>query len=385
MNGRMRSGSIQKLGVVLILPMLAAFSLFAILLRGPSTVWAAPTPEALVAPAGFRVNLYASDLGPARFMAVGPAGEIYVTTRQNGSVIRLRDSNGDGVADESSVFAGGFERPHGIAIHDGWVYVGETGRITRVTDTDQDGVADNREVVVPDLPAGGGHFTRTVDFGPDGKMYVTVGSSCNVCIETDPRRASMLQYNQDGSDGRIYASGLRNSVGFAFQPTTGVIWATDNGRDLLGDEFPPEEINVIRDGANYGWPRCHGDREPDPQFGDAGLCATTEPPAFKMQAHSAPLGLSFYDGADFPPDYLGDVFVAFHGSWNRSEPTGYKVVRVHVSNGQPISIEDFLTGFTAGGKAWGRPVQPIVGPDGALYVSDDEAGAIYRVSYSANR
>lgn len=338
-------------------------------------------PRQLWVPPGFQVNLFAMDLGPARFMAVGPAGDVYVTTRENGTVVRLRDLDADGVADESRVYVEGLDHPHGIAIRDDWVFIAETGRVIRVKDDDGDGRADRSEVVVADLPAGGGHFTRTIGFGPDDGIYVSVGSSCNVCREADDRRAAISRFNPDGSSGRIFASGLRNAVGFVWHSTSGEIWATDNGRDLLGDDYPPEEMNLVRDGQHYGWPHCHGSREPDPQFGDPDFCETTTPPVFSMQAHSAPLGLAFYTAQQFPSEYRGDLFVAFHGSWNRSVPTGYKVVRIRMADGQPVAIEDFLDGFHDGRGTWGRPVQPVVAADGAMLVSDDHAGAIYRVTH----
>jgi glucose/arabinose dehydrogenase len=233
--------------------------------------------------------------------------------------------------------------------------------------------------VVPDLPKGGGHWTRTIAFGPDGKLYVSVGSSCNVCEEADPRRAAILQFNPDGTGGRIFARGIRNAVGIAFHPQTGDLWATNNGRDWLGDDFPPETILIVKDGAHHGWPYCNGTRIPDPDFGRPDFCRTTAIPALEIQSHSAPLGLTFYAGEAFPQAYRGSVFVALHGSWNRSVPTGYKVIRIPVRDGKPGAPEDFIVGWLRAGRAWGRPVDVVTGKDGALYVSDDRAGSIYRI------
>ena len=214
-------------------------------------------------------------------------------------------------------------------------------------------------------------------------MYVAAGSSCNVCVELagDSMRAAVTRFNLDGSGGRIFARGLRNSVGLAFHPTTAELWANNNDRDNLGDNVPPEHLNILKDGKWYGWPQCYLPNQPNPEFSGAD-CSGVEPPALTVQAHSAPLGLAFYTGARFPADYAGDAFMTYHGSWNRSVPTGAKVVRVHVQNGRPVSVEDFVTGWQlADGSRWGRPVGLLVMPDGALLVSDDTGDRIWRVSY----
>ncbi|MFO7172125.1 MAG: sorbosone dehydrogenase family protein [Bacillota bacterium] len=339
-------------------------------------------PRRLYLPAGFRIQVFAAGLGQARFMAVGPEGDLYLSIPREGRVVALPDRDGDGVADQVVTVAEGLDRPHGLAWHQGDLYVAENSRVIRLEF--RDGAPTGAyQVVVPNLPRGGGHWTRTIAFGPDGKLYVSAGSSCNVCLEDDPRRAAITRYNPDGTGEEIYATGLRNSVGLAFHPETGELWATENGRDLLGDDFPPEEINRIEPGRHYGWPHCHGDRVPDPEFGRGFDCSATEPPAVMMQAHSAPLGLAFYTGDTFPAAYRGQLFVAFHGSWNRSVPTGYKVVLVPFRDGQPAGGPvDFLTGFLVGDRAWGRPVDLVVGGDGALYLSDDRAGAVYRIRYA---
>ncbi|MEE8109449.1 MAG: sorbosone dehydrogenase family protein, partial [bacterium] len=271
---------------------------------------------------------------------------------------------------------------HGIDFRDGWLYVGETNGVSRLRDLDGDLRADVKEEVVKGLPTGG-HWTRTVRFGPDGKLYVSIGSSCNICIEQDGRRAAIVRYEPDGVGERIFARGLRNSVGIAWHPGTGEMWAVDNGRDWLGDNLPPEEINIVREGRHYGWPYCYGDRIPDAKYNRKDFCASkTETPAFKMQAHSAPLGLTFYNGKMFPAEYRGDLFIAFHGSWNRTVPTGYKVMRVKIKDGKPAGIEDFAAGWLEGFTVHGRPTDVIVGPDGALFVSDDKMDRIYRISYA---
>jgi len=233
-------------------------------------------------------------------------------------------------------------------------------------------------------PGGGGHWSRTIVFGADSAMYVAVGSSCNLCVEQTTERAAVLRFNEDGSGKRVYAMGLRNAVGLAVHPETGALWASQNERDNLPpnhENLPPEEINIVTDGADYGWPYCYGDKTPNPEYNDAARCANTVPPAFSLQAHSAPLGMSFLTRATmFPAEYRGDLLVAYHGSWNRTTPTGAKIVRVRVANGKPVGVEDFITGWqAANGTRWGRPVDVVVAADGSVMISDDDAGAIYRV------
>jgi len=342
---------------------------------------AAEMPGHIALPPGFSISIFASGVGPARFMAWSAAGDLLVSVTRRGQVVALRDTAQAGRADRIWVVADGLDLPHGLAFRDPQtLYVAETGRVVRFRYAAERGQVSNREVVVPDLPSGGGHFTRTIAFGPDGKLYVSIGSSCNVCIERDPRRAAVVRYNADGSGEHLFARGLRNAVGIAFTDR-GEPWGVVNGRDRLGDDFPPEILVQIKDGMHYGWPHCNGRRIPDPEFGRPGFCETVELPDFEMQAHSAPLGLIFYHGQMFPAEYRGDLFIGFHGSWNRSTKTGYKVVRVRMRDGRPVGIEDFATGWLAGDRVWGRPVDVSVGPDGALYVSDDHAGLIYRITY----
>lgn len=333
-------------------------------------------------PDGFAISIYAQDLGSARFMAYGSDGTLYVTDMNGGRVLALPDANGDGVADSTEVAITDLDQPHGIAFHDNALYVGETNQIVRFAAGD--GTWGQKEVIVPDLPTDGGHWTRTIIFGQDDKMYVSIGSSCNVCDEQTPLRAAVWQYDADGSNGRLFSAGLRNAVGLVVRPGSSEIWASNNGRDLMGDDVPPETINVLADGADFGWPRCHAGDIVDPQFGGQNGCEGVTAPAVEMQAHSAPLGLRFYEGTMFPDAYEGSLFVAFHGSWNRTEPTGYKIVRVPVDgNGQPGTPEDFASGWLQDdGNVVGRPVDVIVAPDGALLVTDDAEGMIYRITYT---
>jgi len=325
---------------------------------------------------GFQVQVFAAGLKGPRHLAQGPDGAIYVAEKDANRVSRLPDENQDGVADRVQTYVTSTEAAHGVVWHEGALYVGATDGIYRFTPP---GLEPHKLV---DLPPRGGHFTRTARFGPDGRLYVTIGSTCNVCRESDPRRAAMWVYNPDGTGGRLFAKGLRNTVDFDFHPETGAIFGVDNGRDQLGDDRPPEELNLITDGGDYGWPVCHGGDIVDPQFGKEGDCEGTIPPVLKMQAHSAPLGVQFYTGEQFPAKFQGRLFITFHGSWNRSDRTGYKVVSVPFSNGKPAGPpEDFLTGWLAGEKVWGRPVGVLQTADGALLISDDQGGVIYRISY----
>ena len=336
-------------------------------------------------PAGFTVSYYAKNVPGVRFMTLGPDGAVYASQPDKGLIIRLPDANKDGVADTSVIVVSGLNRPHGLAFHKGALYVANTDGVVRVP-LAANMVASGSPVYVNHYPDAGGHWTRTIVFGADSAMYVSVGSSCNLCVETTPERAAVLRFNEDGSGKQVYASGLRNAVGLAVNPTTGALWASQNERDNLTpdhENLPPEELNILTSGSDYGWPYCYGDRVPNPEYNDQARCGSTVAPALKMQAHSAPLGISFLAKATtFPADYRGDLLVAFHGSWNRTTPTGAKVVRVHVADGKPTSAEDFITGWQdASGNRWGRPVDILVAADGSVLVSDDGSGAIYRVSH----
>ncbi len=373
--------------------------------------------DALQLPPGFHVNVFAEGLGYVRFMTFSPRGDLVASSSSpehygdvcgggscpanQGRIFVLPDREHRGVADQVIVFADGLDRPQGVAYHDGVLYAAEHGRVIRLLDSTGSLHADQVEIVVPDLPVnpGSGHWSRSIAFGPDGKLYVSAGSDCNVCVEDDERRAAISQYNPDGTGGRIFARGLRNAVGLAFDPT-GQLWATVQGRDLLGDDFPPEYLTIVHDGDHFGWPFCHAGT-PDPDFGDLGDCAQTALPTVRLPAHSSALGVVFASSPQLPAAYRGSLFVALHGSWNRSQPAGFKIVRVPMEGGVPGEVEDFITGWLppqpqcnnrpndanrdtpiCRADAWGRPVGLAIGPDGAMYVSDDYAGVIYRVTYA---
>jgi len=338
----------------------------------------------LQVPPGFEVSVYAHPGGGPRLMAFGPNGVLYVALRDTGSVVAVPQ------ADTAVTVVRGLNGPHSLTFVNDDLYVAVDDGVVRLRGAiTSDLVIRSGAERVLTVPAGGQHSTRTAALHPDGHILVSAGSTCNFCAESDARRAAITRYENDGSGATLFASGLRNSVGLAWHPLTGELWATDNGGDGLGNDVPPDEINIIRQGGDYGWPDCMGDRQPvnwDARANPA-RCPGTTPPEQPLQAHSAPLGISFYTGDQFPASYQNDAFVAFHGSWNRDEPTGYKVVRIHAVSGRAAGVEDFLWGFLdPATRSWsGRPVHPLPGPDGALYISDDATGNIYRVVYTGPR
>lgn len=347
-------------------------------------------------PDEFRVEIFAAGLNGPRFIAFGPDGVLYVADRRNDRIVALPDEDGDGRADQTLVFADQIENPHSLVYHEGAWYIGVPSGVIRLEDSDGNGTADTRTTLIDNFTPSGQHSTRTVEFLPDGRLLISAGSTCNVCIEEDPRRAAITIYdNPTGQETltgeRVYASGLRNAVGLAIHPQTGEVWASNNGRDLMGDDLPPETISIIHDGANYGWPTCHNGHIPDPDMGTLADCDGVEPPIAELQAHMAPLGIAFYTGDNatvpFPAAYQGDLFIALHGSWNRAEAVGYKIMRLPLDGSTPTGLaEDFATGWLReNGNVDGRPVGLAVGPDGALYVSDDKGGFIYRISYQGIR
>ena len=335
----------------------------------------------LKVPNGYQVTLFAEGVKDARVLRVTDTNHVLVASPGTGRVLILySDGNGDGRSDGYDVVLEGLNGPNGLDLYEGFLYVAEEDGIGRVP-FDGRQTSGEYEVLVEGLPAGGNHWKKTLRIGPDGLMYVAVGSSCNVCEENDVRRGAILQYQLDGSGETLFATGLRNSAGFDWSPEDGQLYATDNGRDLLGDDFPPCELNRIRAGGFYGWPYANGDRVRDPDLGSGKdtVIADSIPPVFDFPAHNAPLGIVFLRSPIHRSDMAGSAVVALHGSWNRSRKDGYKVVSLHWdANG--IIAQDFLTGFLLDDDVIGRPAEVAEDHQGNIYVSDDFANAVYRVS-----
>lgn len=359
--------------------------------RNQSRVVPRPEGAQLTVPAGFSIGVFADELVQPRMMVWAPNGDLFVAQSRAGSVLVLRDTNNDGTPDMRSVYAQGLRNPFGMAFQDGYLYLGQVDSVVRYTyqpgDTQAQGTP---EVVVAELPTGG-HSTRNVIFSRDGKlMYVAVGSRSNNSAGEDPRRAAINEYSPDGSGHRVFASGLRNPVGLAWQPGTNMLWTAVNERDTLGDDLVPDYITAVKDGGFYGWPYSYIGKNYDPAHVGKmpDLVARAIVPDVLIPAHSAALGVTFYTGPQFPQRYRNGAFVGLHGSWNRSKPAGYKVVFVPFQNGKPSGpIEDFVTGWTVTDNpntVWGRPVGVLVARDGSLLVADDGGGRIWRVRYAGN-
>ena len=359
------------------------------LLAVAAAAHAEPSPNAypldtIKLPPGFHINLFAGGMVNPRQMAFGPNGTLFVGTLRTRSVYAVVDRNHDGVADDGLVLLTGLAAPNGVTVHDGALYVGDGWRILRYDDIEKNLEHPPKPVVVYEgYPHDAHHGWKYIGFGPDGFLYVPVGAPCNVC-ERDPPYASITRMKADGTGLEIFARGVRNSVGFDWDPKTKEMWFTDNGRDNLGDDVPPDELNhAPKAGMDFGFPYCHGNGIVDPDVGAGHDCKKTTPPAVELGAHVASLGMKFYTGAMFPEAYRGAIFIAEHGSWNRTVPQGYRVVVARLAEKSDARVELFAQGWLQpGGRAWGRPTDVVVAPDGALLVSDDSANAIYRISYS---
>jgi glucose/arabinose dehydrogenase len=343
----------------------------------------------LTRPEGFQVQVFARDLGHARMIAAAPDGWVYLTCPQQGQVKMLRDADGDGDADSVKVALDGLEGVHGIAIKDDFVYLATVNKVMR-SQRSGDGTLSAPETLYDSLPSGGQHGNRTLAFGPDGLLYVSVGSSCNACRETDSLHATLLRMDAEGNGTHVFAGGLRNTIGFGWHPDTKAMWGMDHGSDGLGDNQPPEELNRLQEGRNYGWPYVFAKRQIDPLMDNppgttkAEFADGTEPSVLEYQAHSAPIGMAFYDSTRFPEHYRKGAFVAMRGSWNRIPATGYKLVFLPFTGGEPQAFEDFVTGFLIedGTAQFGRLAGVAVAADGNLLFTDDANGVMYRVSYA---
>ena len=358
-------------------------TILAMLIPGMAAHAGAPA-DFLHVPPGFKAEILVADVPGARSMALGEAGTLFVGTRfGGGTVYAIRDALGD--QPQVTKFVQGLKVPNGVAFRDGALYVAEQQRILRFPQAERRSVEPRvPEVVVAQLPYKTGlHAWKYLAFGPDGKLYVPVGAPCNICDEQE--FGLILRMNADGSGREVVARGVRNSVGMSWHPQTGELWFTDNGRDMLGDDVPACELNRMPvAGLNYGFPFCHGGDLADPEFGKLGSCADAQAPVQKLGPHVAPLGVRFYTGAMFPAEYRNQVFIAEHGSWNRSKGvarTGYRITLVRLAGNAAVAYETFAEGWLDGDKVLGRPVDLLIAPDGSLLVSDDERGAIYRISY----
>lgn len=349
--------------------------------------------DRLQLPEGFEINVFGQNLGNVRIMAVAPDGTILITRRAEGDVIAVADQNGDGVADSTDINVVASDLPlvHGITIQDEQVYLA-TDTTVYVADLGANGSLSQPQPIISDLPVGGQHPNRTLAFGPDELLYITVGSTCNACDDA-PDAATIQRAQRDGTGREPFAVGLRNTIGFGWHPETGEMWGMDQGSDWLGDDIPPEELNRIVEDTDYGWPWCYADQQPDLVIpvsppggqGRAAFCQTTTEPVLTYTAHSAPISMLFYTADQFPVEYQNSAFITMRGSWNRQPPSGYEVVRLTFDeNGQPTGFEDFLTGFLVEEQIAniGRIAGLAIAPDGSLLITEDTNGIIYRVAYT---
>ncbi len=350
--------------------------------------------EKIVLPEGFEINIYADDVENARSMAISPLGTIFVGNRNEDNVFALKDTDGDNVIDKKYLITNKLKNmPNGVAFHDGDLYVAEVNKIWKFENIEEnlsyadkfDEYLEEPILISDDFPSDRHHGWKYISFGPDGKLYVPVGAPCNICESRDEIYASITRMNPDGSNREIYVKGVRNTVGFTWHPETKQLWFTDNGRDMLGDNIPPCELNkVTGKDQHFGYPYCHGDDIGDPEFGGEYSCSDFVMPVQNLGPHVAPLGLKFYTGKMFPDEYKGDIFIAEHGSWNRSKKIGYRISRVKIENNKSVGYETFIYGWLDDEEqeAWGRPVDILILEDGSMLISDDKANAIYRVTYT---
>jgi glucose/arabinose dehydrogenase len=350
----------------------------------PTVATGDPQLQDIELPEGFIITTYADDVKNARAMCWGEKGTLFVGSRSAGIVHALQDTDNDGRADEKHVVATGLNMPAGVAFKDGELYISSLDRIVRLKAI-EDHLTDPPapEVVVKDYPDETHHGWKFIAFGPDGKLYIPVGAPCNVCEREEAIFSTITRVNIDGSGREIIAKGVRNTVGFDWHPGTGELWFTDNGRDWMGDDVPPCELNrLTTPGQHFGFPYCHGRNIPDPEHKSDLTCDKYVRPELEMQAHTAPLGMRFYTGKSFPQRYHNAIFIAQHGSWNRTTPVGYQVIVAFIGEDGAVTSEVFAKGWLKSSRATGRPVDVLVAPDGSLLVSDDSADKIYKISYA---
>ena len=350
--------------------------------------------EKIVLPDGFKIEIYASDVENARSMTVSPSGTIFVGNRKSDNVFALIDENKDGKVDKKYLITDKLKNmPNGVAFHEGDLYVAEVNKIWVFKDIenkleliDENGFYPEDPILITDdFPSDKHHGWKYIAIGPDNKLYVPVGAPCNICESRDEIYSTITRMDLDGSNREIYARGVRNTVGFTWNKETGEMWFTDNGRDMLGDNYPPCELNkVTKPDQHYGYPYCHGGDISDPEFGSKYACEDFIKPMQNLGPHVAPLGLKFYDGDMFPEEYKGDIFIAEHGSWNRTKKIGYRITRVKIKDNNSVGYEPFISGWLEKdiNDAWGRPVDVVILEDGSMLISDDYANVIYRVTYS---
>jgi glucose/arabinose dehydrogenase len=342
--------------------------------------------EKIQLPTGFKIEVYA-EVENARSLAISPSGIVYVGNRNGDKVFAVKDTDGDYKADKKWVIASGLNMPNGVAFKDGDLYVAEVSRVSKYVNIESSLASPPKPVVVNDTyPTETHHGWKYIAFGPDGKLYVPVGAPCNICEPDNEIYASITRMNADGSGREVFASGIRNTVGFTWHPVTNELWFTDNGRDMMGDDLPPCELNYApKKGKHFGYPYCHAGTIQDPEFGEKRKCNEFNAPAISLGPHVAPLGLKFCTGTMFPEEYRNQVFIAEHGSWNRSKKIGYKISLIRIKDKTTaVSYDTFASGWMddATQKAWGRPVDVLMMPDGSMLVSDDHANVIYRIFYN---
>jgi glucose/arabinose dehydrogenase len=376
------------------LRLLPAAVLLGALAISPQAVQPLPLDQIRLPP-GFVIQLYAEGVRNARQMALGDKGTLFVGSRTARRVYAVVDRDGDKKADQVYTIASGLASPSGLAFRDGSLYVGDISRVIRYDGIESKLESPPQPVMVNDkLPNEAAHGWKYLAFGPDGMLYVPIGAPCNICDRTgeDERFATITRMKADGTGQEIFARGIRNTVGFDWHPQTHELWLAENGRDEMGDNVPPDELlRAYKPGLHFGFPFCHGRDTPDPEFGAKRPCSEFEPPAMKLGAHVAAIGMKFYTGRMFPEEYRNQIFIAEHGSWNRSEPQGYRIMLVKLKGNKAVSYTPFAEGWLRGTRssrgsrtiadAWGRPADVLVMPDGSMLIADDEAGVIYRITY----